>query len=222
MAFLTAMFMGLLPRSWWGKWQPDSTVTLRHAALAEGVLQLGVGMVLLAWGYVLFFAMRAQQLSAVANTNEGTQLYYSFLVTVEYLLVHPSSLLLEYVTLEGAVRTLTVWTSGEVVPNWGLRLLAWMTASAAGRRAEAAMGARVADAVLPGDGKEIALRIASCRPKTWTPAMTISFRDELFEVVRSEEGAPPRRHVYLLRKSPPSKIVRGLHAYDPEEVLRPQ
>lgn len=220
MAFLTAMFMALVPRSWWGQWQPDSTVTLRRAALAEGALQLAVAGVLLVWRYVLFFALRAQQLSPVANSNEGTQLYYSFIVTVEYLLVHPWSWLLEYLSLEGAVRALTAWTSGEAVPNWVLRLLAWATASAAGRRAEAALGTRVADAVLPGDGREIALRIASCRPKSWTPAVTISFRDELFELVREEAGAPPRRHVYLLRKAPASKLVRGVHQYDPEEVLR--
>lgn len=219
MRFIAAMAMALVPRRWWGRWEPDSTVTLRHAALAQGTLQCAAAGTALAWRYVLFFALRAHQLSAVADTNEGTQLYYTFIVTVEFLLVHPSSWLLEYLALEGFVRAVTVWTSGEVVSNWVLRLLAWMMASAGARRAETALGVRVADAVLPGDGQEVALRVATCRRKPWTASHSISYREELFELLGEEPGAPPRRFVYLLRKAPPHKIVRGLYHYDPEEDL---
>lgn len=216
--FLSAMAHALLPRAWWGDWQPRSTVTLRRAALLEGWLQMLVFAAVQVWRYVFFFALRARQMSAVAGTNEGTQLYYSFIVTVEFLLVNAPSLLFEYLALEGAVRALAIWTNGEVVPNWFLSLIALATRSSAARSAERALGARVPDVVQPGDGQRFALRVASCRKKDWTPSLTISYRDALYELVGEEQGPAPRRFVYLLRANPPSKIVRGLREYDPNDV----
>lgn len=214
------MCHALLPRAWWGDWQPDSTVTLRRAALIESALQFAVSTVIQVLRYVLFFAMRVQQLSAVAGTNEGTQLYFSFIVTVEFLLVNAPSLVFEYLAVEGAIRALSIWTSGEVVPNFVLKLIEVATRGAAARQAEKALGARVADLVQPGNDKEIALRVASCRRKDWTPSLTISYRDELYELAGEEKGQAPRQYVYLLRRSPAHKIVRGMREYDPNEVLQ--
>jgi hypothetical protein len=75
--------------------------------------------------------------------------------------------------------------------------------------------------VIGADDSKAELRIASCRPKDWNAALTISYEDHLYEVARSFEEAPPRRFVYLLRRAPQSKVVRGLYHYDPNEVLIP-
>ena len=82
------------------------------------------------------------------------------------------------------------------------------------------MGGKVVDEVLHGSGQDFELRIASCRPKPWTAMTTISYQDQLFEMFKQELGERPRRFIYLLRKAPPHKIVRGRHEYDPEEVVR--
>jgi len=85
------------------------------------------------------------------------------------------------------------------------------------------MGPRVADGVERGDGKQYDLRIASCRQKSnWDRLLTVAYEGEFYEVVQEESGSPPRRFVYLLRKIPPSKVIRGLHHYHPEEVLEKQ
>jgi hypothetical protein len=49
--------------------------------------------------------------------------------------------------------------------------------------------------------------------------MTVAYEGEFYEIVREEQTAPPRRFVYLLRKIPPGKVIRGLHHYRPEESL---
>jgi hypothetical protein len=69
------------------------------------------------------------------------------------------------------------------------------------------------------NGTDYDLRIESCRPKPWTALTTISYNDQLYEVAREFTGSPPRRFVYLLRKAPERKLVRGLHHYSPEETL---
>ena len=87
-------------------------------------------------------------------------------------------------------------------------------------RAEWALGPRVVDTVERGDGRDYELRIASCRQKpNWNHLRTISFEDELYEVAKQEEGKPPRRFVYLLRKMPEGKVIHGLHHYRRDEVL---
>jgi len=49
--------------------------------------------------------------------------------------------------------------------------------------------------------------------------ITVAYQDELYEVAAAQEGHPPRPFVYLLRKKPDHKVIRGIHHYDPEEAL---
>lgn len=77
------------------------------------------------------------------------------------------------------------------------------------------------DTVAPGESADHDLRVESSRPKPWNQLTTISHNDQLYEVARELTGQPPRRFVYLLRKAPESKVVRGLYHYSPDETLTP-
>ena len=68
--------------------------------------------------------------------------------------------------------------------------------------------------------KDCDLRILTCRLRpNWNHLMTISYQDELYEIVRQEQGTKPRQFRYLLRRKPEGKVVRGLHHYSPDELL---
>jgi hypothetical protein len=65
------------------------------------------------------------------------------------------------------------------------------------------------------------LSVASCRIKpNWDYLGTISCQDTLYAIADYVEAAPPRRHVYLLRRAPEHQIVRDWHRYDSVEVLQ--
>src|SRR6185312_16823461 len=84
---------------------------------------------------------------------------------------------------------------------------------------ERELGPPVPDLVQPGSG-DFALVIASCRPKSWTAMTTISYEGRLYELVREDSAQPPRRWVYVLRKRPEGKVVRGsIYQYRPDELL---
>lgn len=57
------------------------------------------------------------------------------------------------------------------------------------------------------------------KPK-WGHLMTDSYNDTLYEVTAYLEAAPLRRHVYLLRRAPEHKVVRGRHHYDPKDAVK--
>jgi hypothetical protein len=41
---------------------------------------------------------------------------------------------------------------------------------------------------------------------------------QLYELVSEQKAPAPRRYVYLFRKKPPTAVIRGIHAYDPDEA----
>lgn len=144
---------------------------------------------------------------------------YDQFAALEYMF-RPLTLLLLYFAIEGAVRIFSVVASDVLLPSMPLQVFAWSHDYAAGRYREAKMGTRVADAVGPGVAGKYDLKIESCRPKQWNHLITIRYNDRMYELQGEESGAPPRRFVYLLRLKPEPKIVRGLHAHDPEEPVR--
>jgi hypothetical protein len=81
------------------------------------------------------------------------------------------------------------------------------------------MGARLRDEVII-DPSGQSLRIASCRPKQWNQLTTVSLEGQFYELVQEEKATAPRPFVYQLRKKPPTAVIRGIYAYDPDEVLQ--
>jgi hypothetical protein len=109
--------------------------------------------------------------------------------------------------------------TSEVVPTMPLAVVDWIHGVAARRHHEYKQGPRIVDEVIPGTSPEYDLRIDSCRAKPWTKLTTVSYQDQLYEVSREMTGPPPRSWIYMLKRMPAGKIVRGIHHYLPEETL---
>lgn len=227
-SFLIGIVLSLLPQKYRSWWEPASSVDFRRATMLSGGLQFSGCLFLLIHRYLTFFVQRVQELGGVATeaghdtalASRTLQFGMGTVVTLEYLM-KPLTLLLIYFGLEGLVRLGGAFITEELLPTLPLALAVRLQEKVQRRQAERALGPRLADLVERGGGKDFELRILSCRPKpTWDRLMTIAFEDEHYEVVKEESASPPRRFVYLLRKIPPGKIIRGLHHYDPKEPLR--
>ena len=74
---------------------------------------------------------------------------------------------------------------------------------------------------MPGDEKlGYALVVRSCRPKLdWNRLVTVEYRNEFYECYREEQGPPPRRFIYYLRKSPANRLVVVIRKYKPDDFL---
>ena len=76
----------------------------------------------------------------------------------------------------------------------------------------------VPDIVQRVSSQDYELRVASSRRKpAWDYLMTVEYEGELFEVVGEQRASPPHPYVYLLRKFPPGKVIRGFQHYRPDE-----
>ena len=226
-SFLAGILLSLLPERYRRWWEPASTLDFLRASFVSGLAQ-GLGcFVVFILRYVIFFQQRVMEMGGQvieagadeALASRGVQMGMGTLTTLEYVF-QPVSLLLIYFALEGTVRLLGAAFTEEILPSLPLHLAAWAQERLEQRRAERALGPPVADTVERGDGKQYDLRIASCRPKlNWDRLMTVAYEDEFYEAVKEERLARPRPYVYLLKKIPASKVIRGLHHYRPDEVL---
>jgi hypothetical protein len=158
--------------------------------------------------------------AGVQSSGETAVMGLGLMIAVAYLL-RPLTLALFYFSFEGAIRAITAFVSGEIVGTLPLYLLLLTSRKAREEVSEFRMGPRICDTVIAAkEGEtEYDLMIASCRPKDWNQSLTISYEDQFYELVGSFDSDPPRRFVYLLKKAPISKLVRGLHVYDPEERI---
>ena len=219
---LLGILLSLLPERYrsrfgWGFVSAASAVT-------SGALQLVACLGILLYRYILFADRRVMAmpshvvLGAAEKGGQTAVMGMGLFVLAEYL-IQPLTLLLTYFAIEGLVRIAAGVVSGEVVPTLPLQLLALAHFKAAAAKHERDLGPPVVDLVQPGSG-DFALVIASCRPKPWNNMTTISYEEKLYELVREEQAQPPRRWVYVLRKRPESKIIRGaLYQYRPDEVM---
>jgi hypothetical protein len=230
LSYLAGIFIAVLPQRYrrWVEERGSTHLTL--AAVASGALQF-LGCLI---AFILrFFIFRQQRMDQwmqdvlakggvdVAATTYG-QAAMGFSTTFEYL-IQPLTIVLIYFTFEGAVRMLAGIVTEEVVGTLPLQAVAWLHGRAEARWAEWKLGPRIADLVQKGDGSKYDLRILSCRPKpAWNRMMTIVVNEEFYEVVGEERGPLPRQFIYLLRRAPPGKIIRGHHYYNPNEALEPK
>ena len=226
MNILLGMLLSLMPKRLRFRLHWSETEITRGAfwsGVVECVLCLGV----FCFRYLWFLQYRVGEFAdqlihrGAESTMGATSVQFGAgTVTLGEYLIQPLSIALGYFAIEGAVRWIAALIHGEVLPTLPLQLISWGGLGIERGRHQAWLGEKVADEVLVGSGQDFALRIASCRPKAWNGLTTISYQDQLFEMFQEEVAEPPRRFVYLLRKAPASKVVRGLYEYDPEEVLR--
>ncbi|MBI4466604.1 MAG: hypothetical protein HY656_04145 [Acidobacteria bacterium] len=227
-SFLAGILLSLLPERYRRWWEPASTVHFRGAAFLSGLVQCVGCFLAFLLRYLAFFQRRVVEMGGAvieagaeeALAGQGVQFGMGIVTTLEYVL-QPLTVLLIYFTLEGVVRLAGAAFTEEVLPTLPLHLVAWAQERLEARRAERALGPPVVDTVERGDGKHYDLGIASCRPKpNWDRLMTVAYEDEFYEVIKEERGARPRQFIYLLRKMPEGKVIRGLHHYRPDEPLQ--
>jgi len=148
--------------------------------------------------------------SAVASLGGFALIDFIFRIT---------TIIFAFFLLEGVIRVIAAIASRETVPSLPLKLLEYAQAHFSAQQKERSMGARIRDeVVLDPNGQS--LRIASCRPKQWNQLTTISHDGQFYELVSEQKAATPRPFIYQLRKKPPTAVIRGIYAYDPDEVLQ--
>lgn len=194
------------------------------AAQSSGIAQFLTCIALFIARYISFarnevFGGTTAALKAMQIGGETALAGSGIFVLMEYM-IQPLTPVLAYFAVEGVVRGVAAFETGEVVPTLPLAVAAWLHRRISDRRVEAAMGKRVPDEVEIVDSPDIKLRIRSCRPKqAWNNRITIFYRDELYELAEEQQADPPYRFIYLLRYQPSNKLVRGNYHYDPNEAL---
>lgn len=165
--------------------------------------------------YKDFLLLRARQLSFLRGANEGTQLYMTGIITVEYLL-QPLTIILVYCAAEGAIRSLAAWLGDEILPVTPLKLVHVFQQWVRRRRIAAGYGPLVPDVVERAIESPPQLKITSCRPKEgWRESVTIMFEEKFYDLVRAEQTPAPYRYIYYLQQKPEGTIVRGMYHYMP-------
>ncbi len=227
LAFLLSVVFSVVPPRYRGRFLADPDLNVKRGALFSGVVE-AVACALLLWlRYPPYVQRRMAETAAALHPalqadrlSQGVSAFSSGGLALFEYIIQPVSLLLLYFVLEGLGRVTAAVVTGEVLPTLPLQLLAWGHRLAEGWKQERDLGPRVVDTVAPSESVGHDLRIESSRPKGWNQLTTISYNDQLYEVARELTGQPPRRFVYLLRKAPESKVVRGLYHYSPEETLQ--
>jgi hypothetical protein len=192
--------------------RPGSQLTVLRAATWGGLAQLLLAAFLLLMRLKSHFVLRAQQLGPrIAGANETGHAIIVLIVFLDFL-IHPLSLLLLYLAIEGFVRFAAGMIAGEIVPNLLVSLCFKTTDSAPRRRTPPV--ADIADR-LP-DGR---IRISSASQKTgWNSSLTIGIGGQWFEVEREEQTSPPWTFIYFLRPASPGKVLRGYQEYDAADL----
>ncbi|HZE80761.1 MAG TPA: hypothetical protein VE604_07640 [Candidatus Polarisedimenticolia bacterium] len=194
-------------------------MTVLRAAMWSGAAQF----LLIALGLIIqfkeHFIARSQQLAPrLEGSNETGQAIVTAMVAFEFLF-HPLSLFLLYLAMEGAVRFLGGIITAETVPSLLVFLFFKISDSTSQSISRRRNGPPVADAIERlADGR---IRIASATLKAgWNTSVTIGIDGQWFEVEREEQAHLPHSYAYVLRPSPPGKILRGYHEYDAAGVLK--
>lgn len=170
---------------------------------------------LLVRGYFHFLAVRAHQLQGIEGSNEGTQLYWLALLTFEYAF-HPLSLLAIGLAGEGALRSWAAFFTDEIVPSLPVKLAALVQDWLRKRRHDKTLGPDIPDLFERSRGTDYDIRICAQRPtEGWRASIAVDVEGEFHEIVRVETGASPRPFIYLLRRLPAGRVIRGIYRYDP-------
>lgn len=217
--FILGKFASLLPQ----RYRPWIQINA-SAAFASGIAQILLCLGLFIYRYLMFvqnnvFGGTAIELKAMQVGGETALSGSGLFVLAEYM-IQPLTVVLVYFAFEGIVRATAAFVTGEFVPTLPLAIMGWLHGKIEEIRAERKLGKRVADEVEVLNSPDVKLRIDSCRPKrNWDHRITVFYGDELYEVADRLEAESPRRFVYLLRRKPENKLVRGTYHYHPEEVL---
>jgi hypothetical protein len=211
--FAAALF-SLLPR----KYRPDGVPPA--GALLSGILETCISLGFLIHGYFIYIDERLRALPVSVMTKAGEKggetaiMGLGSIFLLEYL-IHVMTIVLIILTLEGMVRAIAAFAGSEVLPSLPLQVVAFLHGRLSAQGREGRFSRRVSDDVtLAPDGES--LQIATCRPKPWTASTTISHEGVFYELVSENRGSGVRSFVYILRRKPPTAVIRGIYAYPDE------
>lgn len=215
--FFRGIFYSLLPKAWWRSWQPSSTVDFSRSALVSGLLECFGLLYLIGIDYLHFLSMRAHQMQAVSRSNEGTQFYFFVILTLEYAF-HPFTLIALFLSIEGAVRGWAAFFADEIIPSLALKIIAVLQERRMAARDVRAVGPEIPDLFERVAGGEGELRISTQRHKEgWRLSSTIAVGDQFYEVSLIQDCGDARPILYVLRKFPSGRVIRGGYRYEPPE-----
>jgi len=202
--------------------RPYSPSRVLLAAIVLGPLQTLLCSRWLFSGYIAFIMMRNAMFGhALERANGTTQAWIVSVLFVEYVLFHPLALLLSYMALEGFFRFAGGLCVSEVVPSLpvllAFKLHSYFKQKQSQRPIELLVSLPDSMEVLPGGER---LRIAAALPKPgWNASLTVGIQGEWYELETEEEGQAPRVFVYILRRAPIGKILRGYEEYNPAAAV---
>jgi hypothetical protein len=223
MNIIAATFFSVLPRRYRERFTSEEIPPI--GPVLSGSLQSYVCLYFLIRNYYPFLQERIALVSSSVYYRAGRKggesaiMGLGSIFMLEYL-IHITTIVLIFFMVEGLVRIVAAVVTGESVPTLPLKLAVIAQTHFEAAKKERAMGERTRDVVESLDGAD-SIRIASCRPKPWTQLTTISHDGVLFELASEEKSTAPRPFVYILRRKPPTAVIRGIYPYDPDEVLQP-
>jgi hypothetical protein len=197
-------------------YRPESTLRILRAATWGGLGQLLLAGFALVLGLNNYFFIRLHALAPhSAGVNSTGEAIIVWMVTFEYLL-HPLSLFLIYLAIEGSIRFVGGLIAGEVVPSLAVSFYFKVSHSLAGSCVRPSLAEPDLIEYLSGDR----VKISSAKEKTaWNASLTIRISREWFEVERKEVGKQPHLFVYILRRAPLGKILRRYEEFDLASAL---
>lgn len=194
--------------------RPGSQLTVLRSATWGGLGQFLLATFILVMRLKGHFVLRAQQLGPhVTGSNETGQAIIALIVVLDFL-IHPVSLLLLYLAIEGFIRFTGALITGEIVPNLLVSLYVKTADSVSRSSARRHSPPPVPDiAERLADGR---IRVSSASQKAgWNSSVTIGIRGQWFELESEADGTPPpRAFTYVLRPASPGKVLRGYQEYD--------
>jgi len=222
MNILSSILLAFLPKRYRQAFTPFEVPS--EGAILGGLLESFIAFGFLVHGYYAYMNERLTSMplsvmeKAGEKGGESAIMGLGGFVLLEYLL-RITTFLLAFFVLEGIVRVIAVIASRETLPSLPLKLFEYAQSQFSAQQHERRMGARLRDEVqLDPTGER--LQISSCRPKQWNQLTTISHDGQFYELVTEQKASAPRPFVYVLRKKPPTAVIRGIYAYDPEEALQ--
>jgi|SRR5215469_3558130 len=203
--------------------RPSSPSRVLLAAVLTGPLQTLLFGKWFISGYLAFLGLRGRQLApAVERMNVTTQGWFVALLSIEYVVFHPLALLRLYLAAEGFIRFVGAIAAAEVVPSLPVVLFFKMRKYLQERRIQRDLEPLVS---IPdslerlSDGERLRIKTAFAKAG-WNKSIIIGVDGEWYEVEREERGAFPRTHVYILRRAPVGKILRGYDEYDSTAAIK--
>jgi hypothetical protein len=224
-AYVFGPFYALLPKRWRHGARYGPETHLARAAFISGVGEAVLSLVALGFWYMSCLGLFSSRLANyIAKSQEGLASNWIFGGSAGLLgfATNPLTWLIVYFCFEGVIRAFAALASDEVVGTLPLYLFEFGWRKMRRKRAVPELPL-VPDEITPGRA-DCDLQIASCRRREdWKYPYTLRYAGAYFQVVDEKFiTAGPRPYIYSFRRLPAGEIARGLHNYDPADVLRPQ